>query len=55
MAHKFVQNSAGVNFINILLEPFSDKKDKGALHSFSQLTFGLCNILAKEYWRKSCS
>ncbi len=41
-----------VNFINILLKHFSYQS---TLLSFSQITNWLCNFLAIEYWRKSCS
>jgi hypothetical protein len=40
----------GVNFINILQEPFSNKS---ALHSFSLITIWLWNFLSKEYLQKA--
>jgi len=40
-----------VNFINILLENFLYKN--ACLHSFSLVTFWLCNFLAQNYWCKS--
>jgi len=41
-----------VNFINILLATFLHKS---VWLSFSLITVWLCNFLAKEYGRKSCS
>ncbi len=43
---------SGVNFINILLEPFLLES---VLQSFSLVTVCLCNFLVQEYRRKSCS
>jgi len=48
----YVKLTTGVNFTNILFEPFLYK---GALCSFSLLTIWLSNFLAKEYWPKSFS
>jgi len=39
----------GVNFINIILEPFSYGSD---LRSFSRITVWLCNFFAKGFWLK---
>jgi len=44
--------TAGVNFIHILLVPFSYES---VLSSFSLITVWLFDFLAKEYWVKSCS
>jgi len=43
---------SGVNFTNILQAAFSYESD---FLRFYQLTFWLCNFLANEYQRKSCS
>jgi len=47
--------TAGVNFTNTLLVPFSNKSALQSLESFfSLITVWLCNFLVKEYWCKSC-
>jgi hypothetical protein len=40
------------NFTDVLRATFLYES---ALRSFSLVTVWLCNILAKEYWQKSCS
>jgi len=46
------QVQEGVNFINILLETFLHES---VFSSFSLSKVSLCNFLAQEYQRKSCS
>jgi hypothetical protein len=48
---KSLGETSGDNLFNILQMPFLNKT---VLCSFSQIRVWLCNVLAKEYWRKSC-